>query len=267
MISATRIKRSFKHRMLGLLGKVLTPDQKQGLAYHLVGSNQVTPSWFKLYEDGLGTNHNLDFMDDPHFIESYSLGKSTGSWGAVDIHWRAFVACWAANKGKTLEGDFVECGVNKGGLSRTVIHYVDFPKLDKKFYLLDTFKGLSEKLISEKERLLGIEPGGYEECYDAVRRTFKDFNVEIIQGTVPDTLEQVKTDRVAYLSIDMNCVEPSIAAAEFFWDKLVSGAVMVLDDYGFPIYHEQKVGFDNFAAEKNVQVLGLPTGQGLIFKP
>jgi hypothetical protein len=207
-------------------------------------------------------------MKDPLFMESYELGKSTGSWGeSGNIQWRAFVACWAANKGKTLEGDFVECGVNKGGLARTVINYVDFPKLNKKFYLLDTFQGLSEKYISDEEKKRGIKPGGYEECYDAVRKTFKDFNVEIIRGTVPDTLPQVKAEKVCYLSIDMNCVAPEIAAAEYFWDKLVSGAVMVLDDYGWQSHYEQKLAFDRFAESKGVLVLALPTGQGLILKP
>jgi hypothetical protein len=65
----------------------------------------------------------------------------------------------------------------------------------------------------------------------------------------------------------MNCAAPEIAAAEYFWDKLVPGAVIVLDDYGWKIHYEQKEKFDRFAARKGVRVLALPTGQGLIFKP
>ncbi|MFS8084483.1 MAG: TylF/MycF/NovP-related O-methyltransferase, partial [Acidobacteriota bacterium] len=163
-----------------------------------------------------------------------------------------------------------ECGVNKGGLARTVIHYVDFPKLDKKFYLLDTFQGLSEKYLTDGEKKREREwsvAWGYEECYDLVKETFKDFNVEIIRGPVPETLPQVKTEKVCYLSLDMNCALPEIAAAEFFWEKLVSGAVMVLDDYGWANHDEQKHAFDRFAASKQVQILPLPTGQGLIIKP
>lgn len=45
------------------------------------------------------------------------------------------------------EGDFVECGVNRGGLSRAVMHYVDFERLDKQFWLLDTFEGPVDRLI------------------------------------------------------------------------------------------------------------------------
>jgi len=219
--------------------------------------------------DGLITIHNCDFIKEERFARAYHSGKETGSWGGVEVQWRAFVACWAANKGATLEGDFVECGVNKGGLALTVMDYVNFKDMPHKtFYLLDTFEGLAEKYISEEEKKLGRTAGGYEECYDSVKKTFKEFtNVEIIRGTVPDTLPLVKTNKVCYLSIDMNCAEPEIAAAEFFWDKLVSGAVMVLDDYGWTNHIGQKRAFDNFAIKHNVEILSLPTGQGLIFKP
>lgn len=219
-------------------------------------------------QDGLATRHNCDFMNDQHFIESYNCGKQTGSWGESDIHYRAYIACWAANKVKNLEGDFVECGVNKGGLASTVMNYVDFNSLNKRFYLLDTFCGLDDKYICEEEREHGIKAGGYHECYDDVKRTFEHFNnVEIIKGTVPDTLSFVHAKKVCYLSIDMNCVEPEIAAAEFFWDKLVSGGVIILDDYGWSGHIVQKDAFDDFVSKKDVQVLSLPTGQGLIFKP
>jgi len=42
---------------------------------------------------------------------------------------------------------------------------------------------------------------------------------------------------------------------------------MILDDYGHVGYEEQRCAFDKFAEEKNVDILCLPTGQGLILKP
>ena len=219
-------------------------------------------------QDGLATVHNCDFMRDPRFMEAYAQGKNTGSWGNAEIHWRAYIACWAADQAKNLEGDFVECGVNRGGLAQTVMCYINFKTLDKRFYLLDTFCGLSEKYITEEERRNGIKPGGYQECYDVVRKILKDYhNVVIIRGTVPDTLPQVRSEHVCYLALDMNCAKPEIAAAEYFWEKLVSGAVIVLDDYGWARHGVQKRAFDSFALKRGVQVLSLPTGQGLILKP
>ncbi|MCI5133595.1 MAG: class I SAM-dependent methyltransferase [Candidatus Electrothrix sp. AW2] len=229
---------------------------------------RVTGRKYTYWQDGLATFHNCDFMREPHFMKAYAAGEQTGSWGGSAIHWRAFVACWAAQKGASLEGDFVECGVNKGGLAATVCEYVSFKKLSKQFYLLDTYCGLVDRYISSEEKARGIKEGGYEECFDAVSRTFSNYsNVELIKGSVPDTLQNVPSKKVAYLSIDMNCVEPEIAAAEFFWDKLSSGAVMVLDDYGWSRHISQKKAFDKFAQDRGVLVLPLPTGQGLIIKP
>jgi hypothetical protein len=58
-----------------------------------------------------------------------------------------------------------------------------------------------------------------------------------------------------------------VAAALFFWDRLVPGAFMLLDDYAYYGYHEQKLAMDVFAVEKGADICTLPTGQGLIIKP
>lgn len=219
-------------------------------------------------QDGLATVHNCDFMRDPRFAKAYVLGEATGSWGGKNIHWRAYVVCWAGQRGLALDGDFVECGVNRGGYARALIAYVNFGELPRRFYLLDTFAGLVDKYISEDERNLGLKPGGYTECFDEVQKTFAPFaNVILVRGPVPETLPEVKSEKVAFLSIDMNCVPPEIEAAKYFWDRLSPGAVIVLDDYGWPGHLLQKMAFDAFAIERGVQILALPTGQGLIIKP
>lgn len=225
-------------------------------------------SAYHYHQDGLATQHNCDFMKDPRFMRAYSAGEKTGSWGAP-IHWRAFVVCWAAQSGLKRDGDFVECGVNRGGFAAAVLEYTELFKTQKKFYLLDTFCGLVDTQISEEERVLGVKGGGYEDCYDSVVKTFSAYteNVVIIKGMVPETLTLVPSERIAFLSIDMNCAKPEIEAVEYFWDKLSSGAIIVLDDYGWPGRIVQKTAFDKFCYERDVQVLALPTGQGLIIKP
>jgi len=219
-------------------------------------------------QDGLATVHNADFMTEPRFARAYALGRATGSWGVSEVHWRAYVACWAAQRALDLEGDFVECGVNRGGLARAIIDFTGVDRTGRRFYLLDTFAGLVDKYISDEERALGRTGGGYEECFDAVQKTFAPFaNVVLVRGAVPETLTQVAADRIAFLSLDMNCAPPEIAAAEYFWERLSSGAVVLLDDYGWAGHIVQKRAFDRFAEQRGVAVLGLPTGQGLLFKP
>lgn len=58
---------------------------------------------------------------------------------------------------KKLQGDFVECGVNTGAYAIAIINYINFDELDKKFYLLDTFEGLIEELITTEEKKVGID--------------------------------------------------------------------------------------------------------------
>ena len=108
----------------------------------------------------------------------------------------------------------------------------------------------------------------YEECYQEVNENFSEFNrVHLVRGTVPGTLTEPDISKVCYLHLDMNCTEPEIAAAEFFWDKLSSGGIVLLDDYAYEGYLPQKRAHDKFASEKDVPILALPTGQGFYIKP
>jgi O-methyltransferase len=218
-------------------------------------------------EDGLATMHNASFQTDPTFSTAYTKALATGSWSG--IAWRAHVVAWAARQCMHVPGDFVECGVNRGGYSRLIVDYVDLRNSTKKFFLLDTFAGLVPKYLTEEERQRGLmEAYQYTECYEAVKLLFSDVpNVVIVKGAVPDTLPQITSKSVAFVSIDMNCVEPEIAAATFLWDRLSPGGTIVLDDYGHPLHIAQKQAFDKFAAEHGVAILSLPTAQGIIVKP
>jgi len=226
-------------------------------------------------QDGLRTIHNHDFMQDPSFIRAYTRGVHAGG---VDnkLHWRIHVALWVAHQASNLSGDFVECGVNNGAVSSSVMQYLDWNRLGKRFFLLDTFGGMDERLITDEERRLGklelnqrvLDANGYELNVDSVIANFSEWErVHVIKGTVPETLPRVDATEVAYLHLDMNCSVPEQAAAEFFWPRLVPGGFILLDDYAYVGYETQKRALDHFAHARGVTVLSLPTGQGLISKP
>jgi hypothetical protein len=225
--------------------------------------------------DGLRTDprtiHNHDFMKEPRFVAAYARGlEAAGS--EQHYYWRLHVALWCAEHALKLGGDFVECGVWRGLLSSSIMRYLDWNSLDRHFYLFDTFRGIDESQLNDEEILKGnvahFRHHYQIDIYDDVVENFAEFrNVTLVRGSVPETLSSVAIDKVSYLSIDMNNAAPEIAAANYFWDRLVPGAVILLDDYGFVTYEEQKKAFDKWSAEHGVPILALPTGQGLMMKP
>jgi hypothetical protein len=228
-------------------------------------------------QDGLLSVHCHDFLQDPAFKRAYERGVA--AIGGVDNyhwHWRIHVGLWVAFSASKLEGDFVECGVNRGFLSSAIMEYLDWDSLSKTFYLLDTFSGLDKRFVSDEEvrrgaldqNALRLKNAFYVSGVDSVRSNFSRWrNVRIVPGAIPETLKMVEAKKLAYLHLDMNCAPPEIAAATFFWDRLVPGAFVLLDDYAYFGFRSQKLAMDKFAAENGVKICSLPTGQGLLVKP
>ena len=155
------------------------------------------------------------------------------------------------------------------------MYYLDWDRLGKQFYLLDTFAGLDQRYVSSVE----IDEGALEQNrkhldekfyvtdVNTVRANFSEWrNHKIIVGSIPETLNQVDAEHIAYLHLDLNCAPPEVAALRYFWDRLSSGAIVLMDDYAYRGYHEQKKALDAVAREYGVVIVSLPTGQGLLIK-
>lgn len=200
----------------------------------------------------------------------HKIGRPAGSSEDIHIEWRVFVNCWAARHALLLPGDFVECGTNTGICALSICDYLDLNTTEKKFYLFDTFCGIPTEQASESEKGKVNENNKtlYENCWEVTKNNFNPFpGVILVRGKVPETFGKVKIDKVAFLHLDMNIAYPEKCALEFFWDKLVPSSIILLDDYGFKGYEEQKRVHDEFAASKQTSILLLPTGQGLLIKP
>jgi O-methyltransferase len=219
-------------------------------------------------QDGLTTVHNTGFMNEADFIKAEKKGADTGSW--ANIHWRVHTILWAAFHCKDIEGDFVECGTNKGGFARAIVEYIDLASPRKDFYLLDTFEGIPEELLTKEESAAGKKEHfekEYTPCYEEVIKTFAEFPfVKIVKGMVPDTLANVRSGKIAFLSIDMNSIVPEIVALNYFWNKMSPGGMIILDDYAYVTCDLQYDAHNKWAKEKGIKILSLPTGQGLIVK-
>lgn len=222
-------------------------------------------------EDKLITRNIPHFIYDDKFIQAYEKGKKAGAWESISIRWRAYVCCWAATYARNLEGDFIELGVDKAGLALCITDYIGFKNLDKQFYLIDSFEGIPLQYVDQKEFEIN-DPHRrnkkFGNTYNLVKDCFKDFNnVHVVKGVVPDILPSVEVSEIAFMSIDMNNYYPEIEGVKYFWDKIVKHGIIVLDDYAHgEQYSLQRQKWDEFAQSKGLQILNIPTGQGILIK-
>ena len=230
----------------------------------------------KMYEfDGLHTVHSARFREDPRFQTAYRRGIQASQGVNPETEWRIHVGLWAASVAARLPGDFVECGVNAGFLSTSILSYLEWNSLGKKFYLVDTFEGPVLEQFSQEEveggRLAAatecLSSGAYVTDMERIRDNYSEWRgVEIVKGRVPEVLPAVAAGAVAFLHLDMNCARPETAALRHFWPHLVDGGVVLLDDYAYFGFDAQARAIDEVALESGARILVLPTGQAMILK-
>ena len=225
--------------------------------------------------DSLFTSNNAGFRESPSFRAAYARGvKASGGFDPL-IEWRVHVALWVARAASRVPGDFVECGVNAGFTSSAILESLEWGRIGKRFYLVDTFSGPVLTQYSKDEIQRGrlqaakdaIDSGAYVTSLDRVRANYSEWpNVEIVQGVVPEVLPTLGIKNVAFLHLDMNCAYPERAALEFFWDALSPHAMVLLDDYAYYGNEGLAEAINTTAAALGAEVLSLPTGQGLLIK-
>lgn len=191
------------------------------------------------------------------------------------FEWRVHIALWAAKTALKTTGDFVECGVNAGFISSAIMEGLDWNSLGRRFFLIDTFTGPVPGQYTDAEVKRGrlqiaeeaLAAGAYVTDLERVRRNYAEWpDVRIVRGAIPEVLPSAGIGGVAFLHIDMNCAYPETEALTFFWPKMASGGMVLLDDYAYLGHEEQAKAMDEAAGGLGSNILSLPTGQGLLMK-
>ena len=150
-----------------------------------------------------------------------------------------------------IEGDFVECGVWKGGsMVATANTLIASNDTDRRLWLYDTFEGMSEpteqdvdfmgqtadRLLSEQDRLKSDSIWCFsplEQVRSAMQATgYPESMVNFVPGKVEDTLPQTKPEKIALLRLDTDWYESTRCELEYLFPRMVDGAVLIVDDYG-----------------------------------
>jgi hypothetical protein len=83
-------------------------------------------------------------------------------------------------------------------------------------------------------------------------------------GWIPERFTDVAERRFCFLHLDVDLLQPTHDALEFFYPRMVPGGVILCDDYGFETCPGARLAVDGFFASRPEPVVHLPTGQGLV---
>lgn len=169
---------------------------------------------------------------------------------SIERQWALIKAVEYLN-GNKIAGDFVECGVWRGGNLMIAKDLCRQSKVGRKFHLFDTFTGMSSPTAADtthsgadagatyRER---VREGHVDWVYaslDDVRESFRranllDDQVIFVKGKVEDTLADKRNvpEKIALLRLDTDFYESTRVELEVLYPRLVSGGVLIVDDYG-----------------------------------
>lgn len=237
-----------------MLLKFLAELEARKFANPFVSEGMVT--WFK----------TLPFASDEKFqalAEKHSALLPIPNW-----HWNLQTVLWAIQRNRSIPGDYVELGVFKGHTTLFCSEYVGFADWSKQWWLYDTFDGIPDDQLAPgwAERNASIYKGTYS--YEEVTERFSNFpNIHVAKGKVPDILQESTPEAIAFMHIDLNNAPAEIAALDILFERVSPGGIIILDDYCWSStrlqYEAEKQWFDR----RNLQVLPMPTGQGVFIKP
>lgn len=166
-----------------------------------------------------------------------------------------------------LPGEVVECGVFKGA---SLIRFATFRNLLESAYsrkvigfdAFGKFPSQDEQDDSDFIQAFESEAGdgiSVNELEGFLQHKGFD-NFELIQGdilsTVPEYVKKHPELKVSLLHIDVDVYAPSLTILENLYPRMVSGGIIVLDDYGTVSGETRAV--DEFFSDKNVSIRKLP---------
>ena len=217
--------------------------------------------------DEIATGSILSFMDEDLFKASYRrMRVASREVNDPGLHFRVHQILWATHNCFKLDGDFVECGTGRGMMMSAALHSLEnWNAANKNLYLCDTFEPFGiDPETGRNDKRFGVRDT-YAKSLSDVEANFSEWKrINFVVGFVPDSLELVVIEKVAFLHIDFNNAAAEVAALRYFWPKVVKGGIIVLDDYAQVL--EQNQAMVALGNELGFSILTTGTGQGIIVK-
>ncbi|WP_373511811.1 TylF/MycF/NovP-related O-methyltransferase [Persicitalea sp.] len=152
---------------------------------------------------------------------------------------------------QNIEGDFVECGVWRGGSAMAMALTLERRRArNRQLYLYDTYEGMSEP-TPEDESFAGetakklLDNSSREDargvwCYSTLEEVMQNVDstrypsshLHFVKGKVEDTIPDQAPDKIALLRLDTDWYESTKHEMEHLFPRLRPGGVIIIDDYG-----------------------------------
>lgn len=175
-----------------------------------------------------------------------------------------------ANQALSIEGEFWECGVFKGGTARMLAAMIA-DHGERPLRLFDTFEG-SPPIDQDFDMVYPKRDNTSDEeklllCERAVqaRLAGRDF-VSFHKGLVPDTFKGLAPTAIALAHIDVDLYQGVRGCCEFIYPLMAAGGIMIFDDYGYASCPGARKAVEDFFADKPEFPIVSPSGQALVFK-
>lgn len=150
---------------------------------------------------------------------------------------------------KNIQGDFVECGVWKGG--NLILYNIlnEKRKLNRNIYGYDTFEGMplpgendfkydGSSAINLFNKNIKSKNGWCKSTIDEVEKNIlkecPKNNINLIKGRVEDTLliEKNIPEKISILRLDTDFYESTKIELEILFPRLEKNGILIIDDYG-----------------------------------
>lgn len=123
------------------------------------------------------------------------------------------------------EGDFIECGVHRGGSAAVILRAMRGRGSNAKLHLFDSWEGLSTPSPEDAERL---KAGDLKSEIDG--DLANQPGVVVHKGFVGEMLEHFPR-RIAFAHLDMDLRWPTELALIRTAERLSAGGIIIVDDY------------------------------------
>jgi O-methyltransferase len=171
----------------------------------------------------------------------------------------------------SIPGDIVECGVWRGGSMLAAAKIMkQRNSLQRKLFLFDTYEGMNKPIevdvsvmgTNAVAKFNSLKTSESSSAYcdatlDDVKQTmslsdYPDCNIIYKKGMVENTLPCNEINRIALLRLDTDWYESTKHELVHLYDKVVSGGVLIIDDYGY--WKGAKKAVDEFFQERGLRV-------------